>query len=70
MGLDPDRDQFMVFDRWGSPLFNSATIGQGWNGQFDNGTEVPEGVYVWKIVGKDRYSSERVEEIGHVTLIR
>jgi gliding motility-associated-like protein len=42
-----------IFDRWGKKIFESQTIGEGWDGKY-NGEAVPDGNYVWTIV----YSSD------------
>ena len=69
-GMDPKYYHFYIFDRWGQPLFETADESAAWSGNFSNNDPVPEGVYVWKLVGKDRYSGDRIDRIGHVTLVR
>ncbi len=70
LGIDPTSYRFYIFDRWGQPLFETSDPDHGWNGLFANGTEVPIGVYVWKLVVKDRITTNRIERVGHVTLVR
>ncbi|MGV3638251.1 MAG: gliding motility-associated C-terminal domain-containing protein, partial [Flavobacteriales bacterium] len=70
LGVEPSSYRFYVFDRWGQPLFETSDPEVGWNGLFADGTEVPIGVYVWKLVAKDRITANRIERVGHVTLVR
>ncbi|MFN6038748.1 MAG: choice-of-anchor L domain-containing protein [Bacteroidota bacterium] len=58
----------LVFDRWGNLIFESSSLGRGWDGTL-NGEKVMQGVYVWKVYATDFYDEEHVM-IGHVTLIR
>jgi gliding motility-associated-like protein len=60
---------FQIFNRWGHLLFESANPDQGWDGRH-RGKDVPEGVYVWKIVTRSRTTNEKKEMVGHVTLMR
>ena len=69
-GVDKRFYRFDIFDRWGQPLFSTEDPNAAWNGLFADGTEVPIGVYVWKLIAKDTYSGARIERIGHVTLVR
>ena len=69
-GVDPDRYQFIIFDRWGAEIFATTDPDASWNGLSSSGEEFPQGVYAWKLHMKDPYSGDRVERIGHVTLVR
>ena len=35
-----------IYDRWGSQIFETKELSQGWDGQI-NGKPAPSGVYVW-----------------------
>ncbi|MBL7950649.1 MAG: gliding motility-associated C-terminal domain-containing protein [Flavobacteriales bacterium] len=70
IGADPDSYRFYIFDRWGQPLYETNDPAATWDGNFSDGTEVPIGVYVWKLVVKDAVTTSRVERVGHVTLLR
>ena len=70
VGLDPDQYEFLVFDRWGQVLFRTTDPEEAWDGNYASGSPVPQGVYVWRLIAKDLYSPNRVERIGHVTLVR
>lgn len=70
-GADPEDYTMAIFDRSGALVFQSTTIGEAWTGGMENAEAVlPTGVYIWRIVVRERYTSERRELIGHVTLIR
>ena len=69
-GVDLRYYHFDIFDRWGQQLFGTDDPNAVWNGLFTNGTDVPIGVYVWKLLAKDPYTGKRIERIGHVTLVR
>ncbi|MBL0045549.1 MAG: gliding motility-associated C-terminal domain-containing protein [Flavobacteriales bacterium] len=69
-GISADSYQLLIFDRWGQSLFSTTRIGDGWNGTFGDGSLTPEGVYVWRIIGNNRFGVGRVDRTGHVTLLR
>ena len=69
-GIDPRFFLFEIYDRWGMRLLTTTIPEEAfWDGTVD-GTEAPQDVYVWKLIVKDAYSGDRVERIGHVTLLR
>lgn len=69
-GLKEPGYRFLIFDRWGQELFSTESMGEGWNGNFGNGDPAPVGVYVWKLMGRERYGTGHVDRTGHVTLVR
>ncbi|MBL0044986.1 MAG: gliding motility-associated C-terminal domain-containing protein [Flavobacteriales bacterium] len=70
-GADAENYAWYVFDRGGAIVFQSSTIGEAWTGGLNNSDEpLPQGVYVWRIVVREGYSSDRKEVFGHVTLVR
>ena len=60
--------QLLIFDRWGNLIYESESLGRGWDG-FYKGEKVMNGVYVWKIYATDFYDLEHIL-IGHVSVIR
>lgn len=60
---------FIIFDRNGGVVFNSTDIEESWDGIHIN-KNVPNGVYVWKIIYKVNNELQKREKYGHVTLIR
>ena len=57
-----------IFDRWGKMLWKSSPGEQGWNGTH-NGTDCPEGVYIWKANGMG-FDGTEFKRNGTVTLLR
>lgn len=59
---------FRIFNRWGTKVFETTDIDQGWDGRW-NGSPQPMGVYVYMI---EAYTTEgrRFYKQGNVTLIR
>lgn len=60
-----------IFDRWGTLLFETQELNQGWNGWIQNST-APNGVYVWQIAYEVEEDGKKraVAEVGEVTLLR
>ena len=53
----------------GELLFNSQQPGQPWDGSY-GGSLVQDGVYVWKLTWRDPYTTNEIEAMGHVTVMR
>ncbi len=68
-GLDPLEYEMLIFDRWGNIVFQTTETTKEWDGS-KLGTQVPQGVYVWKIFTKDTYIGTEYENVGNVTVIR
>lgn len=64
-GSNVNEFDMMIFDRWGTLMFESKDLFKGWDGKY-KGSPVQEDVYVWKIVYTDTYN-KRHRLIGHVT---
>ena len=49
-GVKPDGYHFMIFDRWGTLIFESFDIGQPWIGDIRGGNGfAQDGTYVWRL---------------------
>jgi gliding motility-associated-like protein len=59
----PGKWVLTIFNRWGSEVFSSTNLVQGWNGE-----EAPSGTYYWVIEPRDGQQGESVS--GYVTLLR
>ncbi|WP_153797536.1 PKD domain-containing protein [Foetidibacter luteolus] len=59
---------FRVFNRWGQMLYQTSTIGMGWNGMYA-GQEQPSGTYVYMAQAVD-YEGRTVNRKGTIVLIR
>ena len=71
LGLDPEDYALDIFNRWGETVFTTKEPGMAWNGGIGNGDDlVKQGVYIWRIMARDRFTAERREYFGHVTLLK
>lgn len=61
--------EFVIYDRWGSKMFESSSVDQGWDGTY-KGTPVNNGVYVYYVRATGFNSSEPTELKGNVTVLR
>jgi gliding motility-associated-like protein len=59
----PGKWVLTIFNRWGSEVFSSTNLVQGWNGE-----EAPSGTYYWVIEPRDGQQGE--SKAGYVTLLR
>lgn len=59
---------FMIYNRWGQPIFSTQNLGETWNGRF-KGAIQPSGVYIWRVRATD-YVGKSYEMQGTFTLIR
>ena len=58
-----------IFNRWGEVLFFSEEIDFEWDGTY-NGKLAPNDTYIWKIIGKEKQTTNSFTKIGHITLTR
>jgi gliding motility-associated-like protein len=68
-GTDLFQYNLIVFDRWGSEVFKSRDMKEGWNGYSASGEPLPEGVYGFILEARDK-DNQNIHEVGQVTLIR
>jgi len=63
--------EMRVISRWGSVVFKSSDINQGWNG-YANGSMNSSGVYIYQVRAKIETCGEiiKVDTYGDVTLLR
>ncbi len=69
-GYDPYEYDFFIFDRWGELIWESHNASVGWDGSYHEGRKCPDGVYTWKMNLKTMNNDEKIQVLGHVTLIR
>jgi len=70
VGIDPDRYEFWVFDRWGNLIFYSDDLNEGWNGKVQGHDKLCQvDTYVWKVKCVDVLDKKH-SLIGHVNLVR
>ncbi|MCB9169815.1 MAG: gliding motility-associated C-terminal domain-containing protein [Flavobacteriales bacterium] len=71
LGVDENDYELLIFDRWGEMVFSTHDPNESWNGGLHNdGRPLPDGVYVWRIRARDKFSATRKAFIGHVTLLK
>jgi gliding motility-associated-like protein len=61
--------KMLIYDRWGSLVFESSDRNIGWDGYSRQGQLMPAGVYIYKVVVR-LSNGERISRLGDVTLIR
>jgi gliding motility-associated-like protein len=61
-------EHFTVFDRWGSVVFATQSMTEGWNGLI-NGVPAPQGVYTYQVMGFDQLDVAMNKQ-GAVMLVR
>jgi gliding motility-associated-like protein len=70
VGVNPDKYEFWVFDRWGNLIFYTDELDEGWDGKVLGSDKLCQiDTYVWKIKCTD-VLDKRHDLIGHVNLIR
>ena len=66
---DFDSYEMEIFNRWGERLFFSNEIANGWKGITENGGEVMEGVYVYRVTFSD-VEGKRYEKTGTLMVLK
>ncbi len=71
LGNDIELEDFTlsIFDRWGELLYQSSNLDNCWDGTY-KGKLVPNGVYVWKLRAKEKYSTIVHKDWGNVTVTK
>ncbi len=60
----------VIYDRWGSEVFRTRDIDEGWNGRFEGvGDVIKQDVYVYKVDTKDIFMNSH-KYTGRVTLVK
>ena len=68
-GLDLSNFKMTIFNQWGELVFESSNPNIGWNGT-QNGSLVPNGVYIWKIDAQEAHSPTFHRKDGFVTIMK
>jgi gliding motility-associated-like protein len=70
-GIDFNNYSMLIYNRWGTVVFETHDVAVGWDGSFGNeGLDAQTGVYTYSIVIKMRETDERKIIAGHVNLLR
>ncbi|PWT95337.1 MAG: hypothetical protein C5B52_17950 [Bacteroidetes bacterium] len=64
----PQLDYFVVYNRWGQKVFETKTLGEGWDGTL-NGRQLATDVFIWTLSVHDMLGKQIVKR-GTSTLIR
>ncbi len=69
-GIDEDKFEMWIFDRWGNNIWYTQKWGNKWDGAANGGKKIAqEDVYVWKINVYD-FLGKKHSYVGHVSLIK
>ncbi|MEO6903011.1 MAG: PKD domain-containing protein [Bacteroidia bacterium] len=69
-GVGIEKYNFWIFDRWGTLIFHTEDLTEGWNGKVKNGQEIAQqDVYVWKVKIIDIFNKTH-DYLGKVTLVK
>ena len=71
-GVDPAADfTWTIYNRWGTPIFETTLQGQSWDGtNMNNGNELETGIYFYELVYRDLCEDEDKLRTGFIHLIR
>lgn len=69
-GFDPFAFDFLIYNRWGELIWESHDVNVGWDGTYNNGMKVPDGVYTWKLKYKRLNNDLKETVVGHVNVLR
>ncbi len=70
LGIDPDKFEMWIFDRWGNLIFYSDNMNKGWDGKVQGSDVLCQiDTYVWKIKVVDE-TGKKQALLGRVSIIR
>jgi len=69
-GYDPFSFELTLYNRWGELIWESRNVNIGWDGTYNNGMKVPDGVYTWKVRFKRIQNDLKETFYGHVNVLR
>jgi gliding motility-associated-like protein len=69
-GFDPFSFELLIYNRWGELIWESHDVNVGWDGTYNNGMKVPDGVYTWKLKYKRIQNDLKETVVGHVNVLR
>lgn len=68
-GTGIEKFKISIYNRWGTVIFSSFDINEGWDGTFISGKPAPSGIYIYRI-SVTGVSGGKVNRVGSVTLYR
>ncbi len=70
IGVDKDKYNLWIYDRWGNLIWQTDVWGKGWDGTANGGSKlVQEDVYVWKVQVYDIFGKKH-QFVGSITMVR
>jgi gliding motility-associated-like protein len=70
IGIDEERYNMYIYDRWGELIFETNNLSKGWDGTAKGKAEtVQQDTYIWKISAYDLKNNKH-NLTGHVTVVR
>jgi gliding motility-associated-like protein len=69
VGLDPERFNLKLFNRWGELIFETNDLTYGWKADY-KGEDVPDGTYNWMVSAGNKYDDNKYVYRGFVNVIR
>lgn len=72
IGIDTDRFNLKIYDRWGELIYEMNSPEEVWTGNHLKGGEyyVQDGVYNWIMILRDEATAMEFEATGHVLIMR
>jgi gliding motility-associated-like protein len=68
VGLNAEKYELKIFNRWGELLFESSNIEYKWDGTHQ-GSLVPDGVYVYTMYAREAATGKNISKSGTVTVL-
>ncbi len=70
IGIDPEKYEMWIFDRWGNMIFYTDDLAKGWDGHVIAGNEVAQiDTYVWRVKAVDLLGTKH-NLVGKVSLVK
>lgn len=70
VGINPDKFEMLIFDRWGNQIFRTSRLDEGWDGKANNGSGIAqEDVYIW-MINAESMAGETINRKGTVALVK
>ena len=70
VGHKSDEFELIIYDRWGKQLFYTIDPNQGWDGKYENGTDVPQDVYMYKASMVKELGSDKTIKRGKISIVK
>lgn len=68
VGMNAEFYNLKIYNKWGELLFDTSNTNEKWDGTH-KGKSVNEGVYVYTMTAKEKYSGKQISRSGTVTLL-